>query len=339
MTTQTSSKLKATLALDAMSGDQGSVVVVAAAKSFLQTHINARLILVGDEALLREQFGADHDRVEYLHATQVVDMDESPVDALRKKKQSSMRLAINLVKAGDADACVSAGNTGALMATAKYVLKMIRGIDRPAIMAEIPGKQGRVFLLDVGANTSCTAEQLFQFAIMGSVVTARLTANATPRVALLNIGEEDIKGHQVIREAADLIEQSSLHYVGFIEGNALFSNTADVVVTDGFTGNVALKTMEGTATLIGGFLKQSFSAGVLAKLQGLIALPSLKRLQARMDPRAYNGASLVGLSGIVVKSHGGADAVAFEHAINAAVLEVQDNVPAEINRRLNVGAD
>lgn len=335
--TQTSAEHTATLALDAMSGDRGSRIVVDAALSALRRHPSLSLILVGDEPALRAQVGQDFPRLTFHHAEQVVLMDESPVDALRHKKQSSMRLAIDLVKSGDADACISAGNTGALMATAKFVLKMIPGINRPAIMAEIPGRSGSVFLLDAGANSSCDPIQLYQFGVMGSVIAARLTANAAPRVALLNIGEEDTKGHQGVREAAELLSASDLNYCGFIEGNDLFSNVADVVVTDGFTGNVALKTMEGTATLVAVFLREAFAKSWLSKLQGLIAMPSLRRLQARMDPRAYNGASLVGLNGIVVKSHGGADAIAFEHAIDTAILEIQDNVPDEINRRLNEG--
>ncbi|MEO0617425.1 MAG: phosphate acyltransferase PlsX, partial [Pseudomonadota bacterium] len=253
----------------------------------------------------------------------------------RRKKQSSMRIAINRVKDGEAAACVSAGNTGALMATAKFVLKTVSDIERPAIMAELPAMDGGVYLLDVGANASCSAGQLYQFAVMGSVVAANLSGNSAPRVALLNIGEEDIKGNQVVREAAALIEASGLNYVGFVEGDAICQGGVDVIVTDGFTGNVALKTMEGTATLIAHYLRQSFLRSLWSRLQALVARPSLNHLRATLDPRAYNGASFVGLNGIVIKSHGGADAVAFEHAIETALLEVQDNVPAGIARWLS----
>lgn len=324
-----------TLALDAMSGDQGPSVVVAAARAITDRYPQVRLDLVGDERVLNDLLGADHPRISVVHADQVVAMDEPPADALRRKKQSSMRIAINRVKAGEAAACVSAGNTGALMATAKFVLKTVSDIERPAIMAELPAIDGGVYLLDVGANASCTAGQLYQFAVMGSVVTANLSGVAAPRVALLNIGEEDIKGNQVVREAAALIEASGLNYVGFIEGDAICKGVADVIVTDGFTGNVALKTMEGTASLITHYLRQSFLRSAWSRLQALVARPSLNHLRATLDPRAYNGASFVGLNGIVIKSHGGADAVAFEHAIETALLEVQDNVPAGIARWLS----
>ncbi|MEM7610913.1 MAG: phosphate acyltransferase PlsX [Pseudomonadota bacterium] len=323
-----------TLALDAMSGDRGAAVVVDAAESMLRRHGNVRLILVGNGDELRDLVSSQNGRLEIRHADEVVQMNESPADALRRKKNSSMRIAVNLVKDGAAAACVSAGNTGALMATSKFVLKTVTGIDRPAIMAEIPARNGSVHLLDVGANAMCSAHQLYQFAVMGSIVTSKLKGVAKPRVGLLNIGTEDSKGNDVVREAAEMLENSGLNYVGFVEGNTIFDHAADVVVTDGFTGNVALKTMEGTASLIAQFLRETFSDGWIARLQGAIALPALQRLRARVDPRAYNGASLVGLNGIVVKSHGGADAIAFEHALETALLEVQDNLPAEINRWL-----
>lgn len=322
-----------------MSGDRGFGVVAAAALAVTRRHPGVRLILVGDEAALREAVGGEASGIGFHHADEVVTMEDSPVDALRRKKASSMRRAIDLVKSGDAAACVSAGNTGALMATAKFVLKTIDGIDRPAIMAELPGRTGRVFMLDVGANAMSDAEQLFQFAVMGAVVTRQLTGVPEPRVALLNIGEEDIKGNDTVRQAAALLEASDLNYSGFVEGNAIFDGDVDVIVTDGFTGNVALKTMEGTASLVADFLRQTFTNSLLSRLQGLVAMPALARLRARMDPRAYNGASFVGLNGIVIKSHGSADTVAFEHAIETALLVVQDNIPAEINRRLNLRAE
>ena len=318
-----------------MSGDKGPSVVVAAARAITKRHPHVSLDLVGDQRVLGDLLGDQPERIGIVHADQVVTMDEPPADALRRKKQSSMRIAINRVKDGEAAACVSAGNTGALMATAKFVLKTVSDIERPAIMAELPAMDGGVYLLDVGANASCSAGQLYQFAVMGSVVAANLSGNDAPRIALLNIGQEDIKGNQVVREAAALIEASGLNYVGFVEGDAICQGGVDVVVTDGFTGNVALKTMEGTATLIAHFLRQSFLRSLWSRLQALVARPSLNHLRATLDPRAYNGASFVGLNGIVIKSHGGADAVAFEHAIETALLEVQDNVPAGIARWLS----
>lgn len=323
------------LALDAMSGDRGAPVVVAAARAIADRYPNVTLDLVGDRAGLEQLLGVSHARIHITHADQVVAMDEPPADALRRKKRSSMRLAVDRVKSGEADACVSAGNTGALMATAKFVLKTVSNIERPAIMAELPAMDGSVHVLDVGANASCTAGQLYQFAVMGSIVCADLSGLEAPRVALLNIGEEDIKGNEVVREAAALIDASALNYVGFIEGDGLCRGAADVVVADGFTGNVALKTMEGTATLIGHFLRQSFTRSIWSRLQAAFAKPSLNHLRATLDPRAYNGASFVGLNGIVIKSHGGADAIAFEHAIETALLEVQKNVPVEIARWLS----
>ncbi|MEM7764733.1 MAG: phosphate acyltransferase PlsX [Pseudomonadota bacterium] len=324
-----------TLALDVMSGDQGFRVAIDALKRVLPRHPDLAIVVVGDEPEIVAYWPERPARVRLRHAAEVVAMDESPVDALRKKKQSSMRVAIDLVKTGEAGACVSAGNTGALMAIAKFVLKTLPGIDRPAIMAELPTRDGHLYMLDVGANALCTAEQLYQFAVMGSSVAGRLMTIDAPRVALLNIGSEDNKGRDEIRDAAALIAAGDVNYVGFVEGSTLFDGLADVVVADGFTGNIALKTMEGTAKLIGDFLREAFSSSLLSRLQALVALPALRRLRARTDPRAYNGASLVGLNGIVVKSHGGADAVAFEHAIETAILELADNLPADIKRRLN----
>jgi glycerol-3-phosphate acyltransferase PlsX len=261
-------------------------------------------------------------------------MSESPVDALRKKKNSSMRVAIDMVKEGIADACVSAGNTGALMATAKYVLKMLPGIDRPAIIAELPAIGGTVHMLDLGANTVSDPQQLFQFAVMGSIVTGDIRQIEHPRVALLNIGVEDTKGLDAVRGAAALLHSSGLNYVGFIEGNEIFSGKADVVVADGFTGNVALKTMEGTVGLASHYLRRAFTRNFFAQFQAILAGPVLKRLSVEMDSRKYNGASLVGLNGIVIKSHGGADSYAFQHAIDTALVEVQNQVPAQIGKLL-----
>lgn len=320
-----------------MSGDHGAEVVVRAARSCLEQYPHLRLILVGDEVLLTtlaSRIVGNEPRLLIRPASEVVGMSELPADALRKKKDSSMRVAIDLVKNGDAAACVSAGNTGALMATAKFVLKMLPGIDRPAILAELPAIGGTVHMLDLGANTSCSAEQLFQFALMGSIVTGGARSIAKPRIALLNIGVEDTKGHETVKAAASLLQSSGLNYVGYIEGNEIFSGKADVVVTDGFTGNVALKTMEGTVGLASHYLKRAFTQNLFSKLQALLARPVLKGLAVRMDSRNYNGASLVGLNGIVIKSHGSADAVAFQRAIETALLEVKNQVPEQIGSLL-----
>lgn len=316
-----------------MSGDLGAEIVVRAAHSCLERHPNLELILVGDEAelaaLVTRIVGSEK-RLSIRNATEVVAMSESAADALRKKKDSSMRVAINLVKEGTAAACVSAGNTGALMATAKFVLKMLPGIGRPAIIGELPALGGTVHMLDLGANTVSTAEQLFQFAVMGSIVSADICGIERPRIALLNIGEEATKGNDTVREGAALLAASGLNYVGFIEGNQIFSGKTDVVVTDGFTGNVALKTMEGTVGFASHYLKRAFKRNWLTKIQALIAMPVLKRLSIEMDSRNYNGASLVGLNGIVIKSHGSADSYAFQHAIETALVEVKNQVPQQI---------
>ena len=320
-----------------MSGDLGAEIVVRAAKACLERHANLKLILVGDQAELEEhvmRIVGDDSRLTICNATEVVGMSEAPADALRKKKDSSMRVAINLVKEGAAEACVSAGNTGALMATAKFVLKMLPGIERPAIIAELPAIGGTVHMLDLGANTVSDSDQLFQFAVMGSIVTSDIRSIQRPRVALLNIGVEDTKGHDSVRDAAAKLNASGLNYVGFIEGNQIFSGKADVVVTDGFTGNIALKTMEGTVGLVSHYLKRAFTRNILAKLQALFSRSVLKGLSVEMDSRNYNGASLVGLNGIVIKSHGSADAHAFQHAIDTAVVEVRNQLPQQIGTLL-----
>lgn len=317
-----------------MSGDRGADVTVPAALAMLDMYAELRVILVGRAEVIQplledsRKFGA---RVRVQDARDVVAMDEAPADALRKKKDSSMRVSIDLVKGGDAGACVSAGNTGALMATGRFVLKTVPGIDRPAIMARIPTKSGeKTHMLDLGANSGCTAEQLFQFGVMGSVVVQGIEDIGAPRVSLLNIGEEAIKGNDTIREAAAMLANSSINYVGFIEGNSISDGFADVVVCDGFNGNVALKSMEGTAQLVRHFMLQEFRTGFYGRLAGLVARPVLRSLSRRVDPRRYNGASLVGLNGIVIKSHGGADVVAFQQAIHTAMLEVDKDVPGQI---------
>ncbi len=320
-----------------MSGDLGAEVVVHAAAATLKKYRKIELRLVGDQAELQglvKRIVGDNPRLQIVHASEIVEMAEPPADALRKKKDSSMRVAINLLKDGDADACVSSGNTGALMATAKFVLKTLPGIDRPAFIAELPAKGGSLHMLDLGANTEASAEQLFQYAMMGSIVSSDIVGIAEPRIALLNIGVEDMKGHETVRAAAALLSASTLNYVGFIEGNDLFSGKADVVVTDGFTGNVALKTIEGAVGLVHHFLKRSFTRNWFSKLQAIFASHVLKGLAKEMDSRHYNGATLVGLNGIVIKSHGSADAVAFQHAIDTAIVEVRNQLPQQIGTML-----
>lgn len=320
-----------------MSGDLGAEVVVRAAAATLRKYRNLELILVGDgeelERLAADIVGQDT-RLRIEHASEVVAMSEPPADALRKKKDSSMRVAINLVKDGTAHACVSAGNTGALMATAKFVLKMLPGIDRPAIIAELPARGGSVHMLDLGANTQATADHLFQYAVMGSIVATDIAGVDKPRIGLLNIGSEEIKGHETVREAAAMLADSTLNYVGFIEGTDLTSGNVDVVVTDGFTGNVALKTMEGTVVLGKHYLARAFKRNWLTKLQAILAGSVLRRLSVELDSRNFNGATLAGLNGIVIKSHGGADAYAFQHAIDTAIVEVRNQLPQQIGTLL-----
>jgi glycerol-3-phosphate acyltransferase PlsX len=320
-----------------MSGDLGAEVVVRAAAATLGKYKNLELILVGDQEELTRLVAnivGDHPRLRIQHASEVVAMSEPPADSIRKKKYSSMRVAINLVKEGAAHACVSAGNTGALMATAKFVLKMLPGIDRPAIIAELPSIGGSVHMLDLGANTQATAEHLFQYAVMGSIVAADIMRMDSPRVALLNIGAEDTKGHDTIKDAAALLTESTLNYVGFVEGTDILSGKADVVVADGFTGNVSLKTMEGTVVLCKHYLKRAFTRNWFTRLQALLARNVLTSLAVEMDSRNYNGATLAGLNGIVIKSHGSADAYAFQHAIDTAIVEVRNQLPQQIGTLL-----
>jgi glycerol-3-phosphate acyltransferase PlsX len=327
---------KVTIALDAMGGDHGPDVVIPAAFSVLEKDDSVRLTLVGLPDVL-EQAQADAGdrygkRLSFMPASEVVAMDESPAEALRRKKDSSMRRSIELVKEGEADACVSAGNTGALMATAKYVLKTLPGIDRPAIISAVPSMSGRTFMLDLGANVGCTAEHLLQFGLMGSVIAEDMLEKERPSIGLLNIGQEDIKGNETVREAGQLLSESGLNYIGFVEGDQIFGGEVDVVVSDGFVGNVALKTMEGLAGLVGSFLKEEFNKNTLRQLQGLGAQSALDALRRRLDSRRYNGASLVGLNGIVLKSHGGADHLAFENAVQTAIVEARKGVPVQIGR-------
>ncbi|MFQ5488127.1 MAG: phosphate acyltransferase PlsX [Gammaproteobacteria bacterium] len=327
-----------TIALDAMGGDHGPAVIVPAALRVLNEQAALRLILVGDEDVLQEEIGRQggqgRDRLAVHHATQQVAMDELPSQALRYKKDSSMRVAINLVKEGQASACVSAGNTGALMAIARFVLKTLPGVERPAIITTLPTIQGHTHMLDLGANVDSCADHLFQFAVMGSVLTSAVDNLERPTVGLLNIGEEEIKGNERVKEAARLLADSDINYVGFVEGDDIYKGTVDVVVCDGFVGNVALKTSEGVARMITRFMKEEFTRTPFTKLAGLLARPVLRALRDRIDPRRYNGASFIGLQGIVVKSHGGADTMSFAHAIREAIVEVEKDVPQRIGSQL-----
>jgi glycerol-3-phosphate acyltransferase PlsX len=325
-----------TVAVDAMSGDHGAEVAVPAALDVLASTPDLRLILVGRGEAVLPLLGAalDDDRCRFVAATEVVAMDERPQDALRRKKNSSMRVAINLVESGEASACVSAGNTGALLATARFVLGMVPGIDRPAIVSALPATGGYTVMLDLGANPDCNDDHLVQFAVMGSVIASDLHGIERPRVGLLNVGEEDIKGTEEIKAAHKRLTGSALNYAGFVEGDKIFSGVVDVVVTDGFTGNVALKAMEGLAKFIGGAMKEEFTRNAVRKIGALAAAPTLNALKARLDPRAYNGASMVGLQGVVIKSHGGADRVSFANAVRVAVTEARNGVPEQIGELL-----
>lgn len=328
-----------TLAVDAMGGDAGLPVTVPAVAQLLKRFSEVRVLLVGDAEQVRSALSAaglaSESRVEVVHASEVVSMDDSVSVALRNKKDSSMRVAINQVKEGRAQAAISAGNTGALMAVSRFVLKTLKGIDRPAICTAIPTRDGHCHMLDLGANVDSEPEHLLQFALMGDAVVRAVDGIEKPRVALLNIGEEEIKGNEQIKEAAQLLQDNQLlNYVGFVEGDGIFRGEADVIVCDGFVGNVALKTMEGVASMIGGMIREEVSRNWLNKLSAVLALPLLGGLKSRLNPQRYNGASLVGLNGVVVKSHGGADVQGFLAALQVALHEAQRNVPALIGNAL-----
>jgi len=331
--------LAVTIALDAMGGDHGPAVTVPGALAALRSRPDLNLVLVGQRAVLETELarhpGADGGRLKIQEASQVVGMDEPPAQSLRSKKDSSMRVAINLVKNGEAQAIVSSGNTGALMATARFVLKTLPGIDRPAIITAFPTVHGRVYILDLGANVDSTPEQLLQFGIMGSLLVGAVERKEKPLVALLNVGVEDIKGNEVVKQADEHFRASGLNYHGYVEGDEIFLRKMDVIVCDGFVGNVALKSSEGLARMISQFMKEEFTSNLYARLAALVALPVLNALRRRLDPRQYNGASLVGLNGIVIKSHGGTDAIGFEYAIRVAVNEVQNQLPQLIGARLS----
>ena len=329
-----------TVAIDAMGGDHGPHITVPAALKALDADSELNIVLVGlsdvIEAELKARKAATSPRLRIHHASEVVTMDESPQGALKNKKDSSMRVAINLVKSGEANACVSAGNTGALMATARFVLKTLPGIDRPAIAGVFPSQKGKTYILDLGANADCTADQLLQFAVMGSMLVSCVEHKSNPTVGLLNIGSEDIKGNEVVKQTGELLKASHLNFYGNVEGNDIFKGTVDVVVCDGFVGNIALKTSEGLAQMMGRFLSQEFKRNWLTKLMGLASLPVLNAFKKRMDPRRYNGASFLGLRGIVVKSHGGADSFSFLHAIETAIEESRSGVLRRITEQLEI---
>jgi len=325
-----------TLAVDCMGGDHGPVVTLAACRQFLEKHPEARLLLVGAPAALGE---FKHDRAQVVAASEVVAMDDAVEVALRKKKDSSMRIALQQVKDGHAQAAISAGNTGALMALARYLLKTVEGIDRPAIAYPLPNaKGGATTVLDLGANVDCTEQHLLQFAVLGSALVTALSGINAPAVGLLNIGEEVIKGSEVIKRAGELLRSAAnagdLNFFGNVEGNDIFKGTTDIVVCDGFVGNVALKTSEGLASMIGGFLREEFSRNVLTKLAALAVYPVLSAFKNRVDYRRYNGAALLGLRGLVFKSHGSADAFAFEQALNRAYDAARNNLLERVQARI-----
>jgi glycerol-3-phosphate acyltransferase PlsX len=326
-----------TVAIDCMGGDHGPHVTVPAALNFLDSHPDADVVLVGladaIEAELRARGRKTGTRLRVHHASEVVLMDESPALALRNKKDSSIRVAVDLIKNGEAQACVSAGNTGALMAISRFVLKTLPGIDRPAIISALPALRGNTYVLDLGANVDCSPEHLLQFGIMGATLVAAVEHKDRPRVGLLNIGAEDIKGNEVVKQASELLRGSGLNFVGNIEGDGIYKGEADVVVCDGFVGNVMLKTSEGLAQMVRSFLREEFMRSVLTKLVGVAVLPVLNAFRKRVDPRQYNGATLLGLRGIVVKSHGSADAFGFERAIERALEEVRNEVLHKLMRR------
>ncbi|MBS1208870.1 MAG: plsX [Proteobacteria bacterium] len=331
-----------TLAIDCMGGDHGPSVTIPSAFQFLREDTQARVILVGlsevfDEAFRKsaQEFG---ERLIVRTASEVVEMDEAPASAMRGKKDSSMRVAIDLVKSGEATAAVSAGNTGALMAISRFVLKTLPGIDRPAIATIIPSMKGQTYMLDLGANVDCTAEHLLQFAIMGAMLLEAVEHSSSPTVGLLNIGEEDIKGNEVVKRAAQLLRQSDLNFYGNVEGNDIFKGTTDIVVCDGFVGNVALKSAEGLAHMVTTFLTEEFKRSLLSKVIALIAMPVLRRFKRRFDPRRHNGATLLGLRGVVVKSHGSADQFGYVWALRRAAEAARNNLIDRIATRMQAAA-
>jgi glycerol-3-phosphate acyltransferase PlsX len=327
------------IAIDAMGGDAGLPVTLPAALSFLGRNPSAAVVLVGDQAAIEAGLRGSHpseamrERIEIRHASEVVGMDESPASALRSRRDSSMRVAVDLVRTAEAAAAVSAGNTGALMAISRFVLKMLEGIDRPAIATQLPNRHGgATTMLDLGANVDCEPRHYFEFALMGSALVSALGGSQRPSVGLLNIGEEIIKGNETVRQAAELLRASALNFIGNVEGNDIFEGKAEVVVCDGFVGNVALKTSEGLARMLGEMIREEFTRDLKSRLAGLIARPVLSRFKQRVDPRRYNGASLIGLRGVVFKSHGSTDALGFDNALQRAF----DAASNRLNERIAV---
>lgn len=323
-----------TIAVDCMGGDFGPAVTVPAAKAFLDAQPEVALILVGRREAIDPMLAGGHPRCRIHHASEVVAMDESVASALRSKKDSSMRVAIDLVKQGEAQAAISAGNTGALMAIARFVLKTLPGIDRPAIATILPTVKGHTYVLDLGANVDCAPEHLLQFGLMGASLVSALEGIDRPSVGLLNIGEEAIKGNEVVKRAGELLRASDLNFYGNIEGDDIYRGTTDVVVCDGFVGNVALKTSEGLAQMVSTFLREEFSRSLITRLAGLAARPVLRAFKQRVDHRRYNGASLLGLRGVVIKSHGSADSFAFRCALERAAQAARQRLPEMIAGRL-----
>jgi phosphate acyltransferase len=332
--------LDVTVAIDCMGGDHGPHVTVPAAVDYLRRIENANVILVGLQNVITAELdrlkAAAEPRLAVRHASETVSMDDPPAAALRSKKDSSMRVAVNLVKDGTAHACVSAGNTGALMAISRFVLKTLPDIERPAICSVLPTLNGRTYMLDLGANVDCTAEHLLQFGVMGATLVSSVENKDQPSVGLLNIGEEDIKGNEVVKRAAELLRASGLNFYGNVEGDDIYKGTTDVVVCDGFVGNVALKTSEGLVQMLSTYLREEFSRNALTRVAGVVAMPVIKAFKHRVDPRLYNGASLLGLRGIVVKSHGSADRLSFRIAICRAVDEARGGVLNHITERMSV---
>ncbi|HSN39957.1 MAG TPA: phosphate acyltransferase PlsX [Burkholderiales bacterium] len=328
-----------TVAIDCMGGDHGVHVTIPAALEYLKRDPQSSFILVGlqdrIEAELKRCHAVCSARLRIQHASEIVAMDEQPAIALRSKKDSSMRVAVDLVKSGEALACVSAGNTGALMAISRFVLKTLPGIDRPAIVSILPTLKGHTYMLDLGANVDCSAEHLLQFGIMGAELVSSVEHKKRPSVGLLNIGEEDIKGNEVVKHAAELLRASDLNFRGNVEGNDIYKGTTDIVVCDGFVGNVALKASEGVAQMLATYLREEFRRNLFTRFVGMVALPVISAFKRRVDHRRYNGASLLGLRGIVIKSHGSADSYAFGFAIQRAVEEAGTGVLAHITDRMS----
>lgn len=327
-----------TIAVDGMGGDHGPSVTAPAVLDFLRLDPDCTAVVVGREDVLRPLLGKASgefgDRLRIHHASEVVEMHEPVASALRNKKDSSMRVAIDLVKAGTADAAISAGNTGALMAISRFVLKTLPGIDRPAIAGILPTVKGHTYVLDLGANVDCQPEHLLQFGIMGAMLVSALEHRDRPSVGLLNIGEEDIKGNETVKRAADLLKESGLNFRGNVEGDDIFRGGTDVVVCDGFVGNAVLKASEGLAQMISGALREEFSRNVLTRLAALISLPVIGAFKRRFDHRSYNGASFLGLRGIVFKSHGSADRYAFRCALGRAAEAARQGLTEKITARM-----